>query len=377
METLLGKTLGELKTLVKELGMPNFTAKQIFDWLYKKKVSSIDDMTNISQKHREALMNIAVIADKAVVAGLTRNPLIGRTNPIRQQKSADGTVKYLFPCRGLRVKPAMTAKQSEAHNAMTAEQSEQSERAVETVFIPDRERATLCVSTQAGCKMNCLFCMTGKQGFNGQLSAGEILNQILSIPENDRLTNLVFMGMGEPLDNTDEVLKVLEILTSEEGFAWSPKRITVSSVGIIPGLKRLLDESRVHVAISLHSPFPQERLSLMPIEKAYPMLDVLNLLSDYDFAHQRRLSFEYICFGGLNDTPKHSAALAQLLRSIPYARVNLINYHQTPGVALPASNPQAMVVFRDYLNSKGIICTIRSSRGEDILAACGMLSTKN
>ncbi|GHT38282.1 putative dual-specificity RNA methyltransferase RlmN [Bacteroidia bacterium] len=329
METLIGKTLGELQTLVKDLGMPAFTAKQIFDWLYKKRVSSVDEMTNISQKHRE-LLNIGLIA------------------PSQHQTSADGTVKYLF-------------KTTDG-------------RAVEAVFIPDKDRATLCVSTQAGCKMNCLFCTTGKQGFHGQLSAGEILNQILSIPESDQLTNLVFMGMGEPLDNTDEVLKVLDILTAEEGFAWSPKRITVSSVGIIPGLKRLLDESRVHVAISLHSPFPAERLSLMPIEKACPMQDVLELVSRYDFAHQRRLSFEYICFGGLNDTLKHSLALAQLLRNIPYARVNLINYHPAAGVNLPASNPSAMVAFRDNLNSKGIISTIRASRGEDILAACGMLS---
>ncbi|GHT49342.1 putative dual-specificity RNA methyltransferase RlmN [Bacteroidia bacterium] len=337
METLLGKTLTELQNLVKDLGMPTFTAKQIFDWLYKKKVSSIDEMTNISQKHR------------SVIAGLTRNPLtVGRISPTQHQTSADGTIKYLFKTTG-------------GH-------------AIETVFIPDKDRATLCVSTQAGCKMNCLFCTTGKQGFNGQLTAGEILNQILSIPESDQLTNLVFMGMGEPLDNTDEVLNVLDILTSEVGFAWSPKRITVSSVGIIPGLKRLLDESKVHVAISLHSPFPAERLSLMPIEKACPMLDVLDLVSHYDFAHQRRLSFEYICFGGLNDTPKHSTALAQLLRNIPYARVNLINYHPATGVNLPASNPMAMVAFRDYLNGKGIISTIRASRGEDILAACGMLS---
>ena len=354
-ETLLGKTLTELKSLVKDLGMPAFTAKQIFDWLYKKRVASVDEMTNISQKHRELL------SSGTVIAGLTSTPLtIGLTPPTQHQTSTDGTVKYLFQCsagRGLRVKPAMTEK-----------------GAVETVFIPDKDRATLCVSTQAGCKMNCLFCATGKQGFHGQLSAGEILNQILSIPESDLLTNLVFMGMGEPLDNTDEVLKVLDILTAEEGFAWSPKRITVSSVGIIPGLKRLLDESRVHVAISLHSPFPAERLSLMPIEKTYPMQDVLDLVSRYDFAHQRRLSFEYICFGGFNDPPKHSAALAQLLRGIPYARVNLINYHPAAGVNLPASNPVAMVAFRDYLNSKGIISTIRASRGADILAACGMLS---
>ena len=333
-KALIGLSLGELELLTKELGMPSFTAKQISDWLYKKKVSSIDEMSNLSLSHRDKLKE---------------QYTLGRTSFSKKQESSDGTIKYLFPVNNTHF--------------------------IETVYIPDKERATLCVSSQVGCKMNCLFCMTGKQGFSGQLSSSDIINQILSIPESDKLTNIVFMGMGEPLDNTEELFKALEILTADYGFAWSPKRITVSTIGVIPGLKSFLEKSQCHLAISIHSPFHDERLSLMPIEKAYPIQKVVELIKQYDFSHQRRVSFEYIMFGGLNDDLKHTRALAELLSGIP-CRVNLIKYHTIPGVDLPASNPEAMIVFRDYLNSRGIICTIRSSRGEDILAACGMLSTK-
>ncbi|MDR1527540.1 MAG: 23S rRNA (adenine(2503)-C(2))-methyltransferase RlmN [Dysgonamonadaceae bacterium] len=330
---LLGKTVEELKQIAGDLGMPQFTANQISGWLYKKRVSSIDEMTNLSLAHRSRLKE---------------KYIIGRNQPNHSQTSTDGTVKYLFPTSG--------------------------SGCVETVYIPDRERATLCVSSQIGCKMNCLFCMTGRQGFSGQLTAGDMLNQILSVPESDTLTNVVFMGMGEPLDNKDELFKTLEILTSGYGFGWSPKRITVSTIGVLPGLKRFLEATQVHLALSLHSPFSAERLSLMPVEKVWPMAELLNLIRQYDFTHQRRVSFEYICFGGLNDDIRHAAALARLLKAIP-CRVNLIKYHAVPGIALPASRPEAMLAFRDYLNTQGIIATVRASRGEDILAACGMLRT--
>ena len=215
--------------------------------------------------------------------------------------------------------------------------------------------------------------MTGKQGFTKNLSANEILNQIQALPENDELTNLVFMGMGEPLDNTDELFKVLEILTAPYGYAWSPKRITVSTIGA-KGLKRFLDESDCHLAVSLHSPYPAERLSLMPVEKAFPMHGVLDLIRQYDFTHQRRVSFEYIVFKGLNDSVQHAKALAGLLKDIP-CRVNLIRFHAIPNVPLQTSDLSKMEAFRDILNDWGVTCTIRASRGEDIFAACGMLST--
>lgn len=329
---LTGKTQEELHALVKELNMPAFTAKQIAAWLYRKKISSIDEMTDISLAGREKLK---------------KNYEAGRLSCWRRQESTDGTLKYLFPVSG--------------------------NQFIETVYIPDRERATLCVSTQVGCKMNCRFCMTGKQGFIAGLSPAEIMNQILSIPERDSLTNIVFMGMGEPLDNMDALFKSLEILTSDYGFGWSPKRITVSTIGLIPGLKRFLAESQCHLAVSIHSPFPEERLSLMPVEKVYPIQKVVELIKQYDFSHQRRVSFEYILFGGINDDLKHARALAGLLRGIP-CRVNLIKYHAIPDVDLPETQVEKMAPFRDYLSSRGIISTIRASRGKDIFAACGMLS---
>jgi len=330
---LLGMTLEELNDVVAEVGLPKYAAKQIADWLYKKNVSFISEMTNISSTKRnelEALFDVGVAA------------------PVHSQKSVDGTIKYLYE-----VKETFT---------------------VETVYIPTADRATLCVSSQIGCKMNCLFCMTGKQGFSGDLTANEILNQIRSVPERNELTNIVFMGMGEPLDNTDELFKVLDILTSNYGYAWSPKRITVSTIGVGKGLDRFLRESDCHLALSLHSPFPDERLKLMPIEKRYPVYDIIEQIKQYDFSHQRRVSFEYIVFKGLNDSKKHADALFSLLKEIP-CRVNLIRFHAIPNVDLHSPDVIKMEAFRDFLNTKGMICTIRSSRGEDIFAACGMLAT--
>jgi len=329
---LTGLTLNELSILVNQLGMPSFTAGQISDWLYKKKILSIDEMTNLSLHYREKLKE---------------NFTIGRINYSHIQKSVDGTFKYLFTVAG--------------------------NKSIETVFIPEKKRATVCISTQVGCKMNCLFCMTGKQKFSAHLSASEILNQILSLPENEQLTNYVFMGMGEPLDNESGLFKALEILTAGYGLALSPKRITVSTVGILPELKRLLDETRCHVAISLNSPYHEERLSLMPVEKVYPAKEIADLVKRYDFSHQRRISFEYILFGGMNDDRRHARDLALFLSGIP-CRVNLIKYHSIPGVNLPETILENMIPFRDYLSSHGIISTIRTSRGEDISAACGMLS---
>lgn len=330
---ILGMTLKELKEVVSEVGLPAYAATQLADWLYKKKVSSISAMTNISLANREKLEEFYEV---------------GVGEPVHEMRSVDGTVKYLFEV--------------------------DKKRTVETVYIPTDDRATLCVSSQVGCKMNCLFCMTGKQGFSANLSSNEIMNQIRSIPEAENLTNLVFMGMGEPLDNVEELFKALEILTSSYGYAWSPKRITVSTIGVAKGLERFLNESDCHLAISLHSPFPDERLHLMPVEKAYPSEQVVDLIKKYDFAHQRRVSFEYIVFKGLNDTPKHVNALAKLLRDIP-CRVNLIRFHAIPNVDLRSPSVEDMEVFRDMLSAKGLVCTIRASRGEDIFAACGMLSS--
>lgn len=331
--TLLGLTLAELQALAKELGMPGFAAKQIAAWLYDKKVASIDEMTNLSLKHRELLKEAYEVGAEA---------------PVDAMRSVDGTVKYLY-------------RVGEGHF-------------VEAVYIPDGDRATLCVSSQVGCKMNCKFCMTGKQGFSAHLTAGQIINQINSLPERDRLTNVVMMGMGEPLDNLDEVLKALDIMTAPYGYAWSPKRVTLSTVGLRKGLRRFLEETDCHLAVSLHSPIPQQRRELMPAEKAFSMVEIVDLLRGYDFSKQRRLSFEYILFKGVNDSPLHARELVKLLRGLD-CRVNLIRFHAIPGVDLSGCDMEAMTAFRDYLTSHGVFTTIRASRGEDIFAACGMLST--
>ncbi len=330
---LLGMTLAELQQVVKEAGMPAFTAKQMADWLYAKKVATIDEMTNLSVKNRERL---------------NERYSVGCSAPVECQRSVDGTVKYLY---------------------RTA-----SGGYVETVYIPDGKRATLCVSSQVGCKMNCRFCMTGKQGFAGNLTATDILNQLYSLPERDTLTNVVFMGQGEPFDNLDNVLRATEILTAPYGYAWSPKRITVSSVGLRKGLKRFLDESDCHLAISLHNPFHEQRASLMPAENSSGIGEVADLLRRYDFTHQRRLSFEYIMFDGVNDTLAHAKELLSLLRGLE-CRMNLIRFHSIPGTDLKGTPEEGIVRFRDYLTGHGLFSTIRASRGQDIFAACGLLST--
>ena len=330
---LLGLTLAELQTVVKRLGMPAFAAKQIASWLYDKKVLSIDEMTNLSLKHRELLKELYEV---------------GAQPPVEAMRSVDGTVKYLY-------------RVGEGHF-------------VEAVYIPDEDRATLCVSSQVGCKMNCRFCMTGKQGFKAHLSAGQILNQIHSLPERDKLTNVVMMGMGEPLDNVDEVLKALQVMTASYGYAWSPKRITLSSVGLRKGLQRFIEESDCHLAISLHSPVPAQRASLMPAERAFSITELVELLRRYDWSKQRRLSFEYIVFRGLNDSQTYARELLKLLRGLD-CRINLIRFHAIPGVELQGVDMEAMTRLRDYLTQHGLFTTIRASRGEDIFAACGMLST--
>ena len=331
---LFGKTLDELKAVAAELKMPAFTAKQMADWLYKKNATSIDQFTNLSLKAREAL---------------NEHYQVGFIATTDVQESVDGTKKYLFPTVGGKF--------------------------IESAYIPDKERATLCVSSQSGCKMGCLFCMTAKQGFQSQLTAGEILNQVRAIPEFEQLTNLVYMGMGEPMDNLKNVLASLEILTSDYGYGWSPTRITVSTIGIIPATKEFLEKSKCHLAISLHTPFDEERRKLMPIQNVYKIHDVLAELKSWDFTKQRRVSFEYIMFKGVNDTPAHVKELVRILNGIK-CRINLIRFHPIPNTPLLGSDEATVQNFKQALNDKGVTTTVRASRGQDIYAACGLLSTK-
>lgn len=338
-ERLLGMTLEELRSAAEECGLKPFVGVQLADWIYAKRVRSWDRMNNISKAARE------VLADHYD---------LGTERPSGSTLSSDGTKKYLFPVR-----------------CMVGAKEELS--AVEAVMIPEEERRTLCVSSQAGCRMGCRFCMTGRQGFHGNLSAADILNQFTGIDESAELSNAVFMGMGEPLDNYNAVSRAIEVLTAPWGFAWSPKRITLSTIGVIPVLKRYLDEQKCHLAVSLHNPFPDERLEMMPVQKAYPIDEILRLIRSYDFSGQRRVSFEYTMFAGFNDDKRHADALIRKLRGLE-CRVNLIRFHKIPDFPYESSPEHKMEQFRDRLSNNGIICTIRSSRGEDILAACGMLA---
>ena len=331
-EQLLGKTPVELKDIALKVGLPAFTGKQIAQWMYGRKVRSIDEMTNISKVGRERLKE---------------EYTLGVTLPSACQVSSDGTKKYLF--------------QVGEGNA------------VEAVMIPDDDRKTLCVSSQAGCRMGCKFCMTGRQGFHGNLTVADILSQFVAIDESPDLTNAVFMGMGEPLDNFGNVMRAIEVLTSDWGFGWSPKRVTLSTIGVLPNLRKYLESTRCHLAVSLHNPFPDERAEMMPVQKAWPVQEVIDMIREYDFTGQRRVSFEYTMFAGLNDDKRHADALIRLLRGLE-CRVNLIRFHKIPDAPFETTPQIIMERFRDRLSNHGITCTIRASRGEDILAACGMLA---
>ncbi len=333
-EALFGKTPEELKQIVSATGLPSFAVQQLLEWLYKKQVSTFDEMTNLSKSARQML---------------EEKYSVGISAPVKEQISVDRTKKYLFQT--------------------------ENQQFIEAAYIPDDDRATLCVSSQVGCKMGCLFCMTGKQGFQSQLSAGEIVNQIVSLPEKENLTNIVYMGMGEPFDNLEQVMRSLEILTSDWGLAMSPRRITVSTIGIVPSMKHFLEHSDCHLAVSLHSPFHDERRKLLPIENVYPAASVIELLRNYDFGKQRRVSFEYIMFKDLNDGPAQVKELARLLNGMR-CRINLIRFHPIPGTSLKGSDDSTIEAFRLALVKKGIRTTVRASRGQDILAACGLLSTK-
>ena len=342
-EPLLGKTLSGLQEVASRQGLPSFAAKQIAQWLYQKRVTDISQMTNLSLAAR---------------AALSERYEVGRMQPVAVFTSTDGTRKYLFPAG-------------------------ETGRYVETVMIPQYEdgseggmaRATVCVSSQVGCKMNCSFCMTGRGGFHGQLTAGQIVSQLLSLDEADQLTNAVFMGMGEPLDNWPEVSTALEIITADWGLGWSPKRETLSTIGVLPKLKLFLEQSRCHLAVSLHDPFPEERAALMPVQKTWDIRQVVELIRQYDFSGQRRVSFEYTMFAGVNDTRRHADALARLLRGLE-CRVNLIRFHAIPDSPLQTSPAADIAAFQARLQKAGLTTTLRASRGEDIMAACGLLAGK-
>ncbi len=334
-EYLYGKTLNELQAVVEKYNQKTFVAKQIAEWLYKKNATQIEDMTNLSKSFREQLAKEYSLGLQPYIQVLT---------------SKDGTKKYLFEY---------------ADNVF-----------VEAVSIFDKERVTLCISTQAGCKMNCDFCATGKQGFQRNLTTNEILNIFRSIDEFSSIKNIVYMGMGEPLDNYLEVKKSLEILCCSYGYGFSPHRITVSTAGFLPLVEKFLTETDVDVAISLHNAIPEERQNIMPIEKAYPIEKTIRLLKHFDWTKQRHLTFEYIVFDDLNNDARHINALAKLLNGLS-CRINLIPFNTIPNTIYKGATKEKMIAFKEALNKKGILTTIRVSKGQDIMAACGLLSTKN
>lgn len=334
-DTLIDKSPAELTDIVVRMGLPRFTTGQLAQWLHVKKVLDIDDMTNLSKAARKKL---------------AESYETGIREPLRTQTSVDGTEKFLFPTGN--------------------------GQQVETVFIPDEERGTVCLSTQVGCPMACTFCQTGRQGFHGNLSVADILAQLYWVAASRRVTNVVVMGQGEPLRNTDNVLKALNILCHPQFAAWSPHRITLSTVGIRGELQRFLDGCQCHLAVSLHSPIPAQRYQLMPAEGGWSIREVLQVLRQYDFRHQRHLSFEYLLLKGVNDTPLHAKETVKLLRGLN-CKVNLLRFHDIGQTQWQGAQEDVIIAFRDYLTKHGIHATIRRSRGQDIDAACGMLTTKD
>ncbi|MDD4734938.1 MAG: 23S rRNA (adenine(2503)-C(2))-methyltransferase RlmN [Kiritimatiellae bacterium] len=333
--TLLDLTPEEWRLFCERNALPKFRAKQILEWLYVHQAASPDAMLNLPPALR------VLLADTFDS---------GRHPPVRTAESTDGTKKYLF----------------QTHDGQF----------VETAMIPDGDRKTLCLSTQVGCRRACSFCMTGQQRFHGNLSASDILNQYLSCPERDGITNIVYMGMGEPLDNYEEVARSLTLFTSPDALAKSPTRLTVSTVGILPTLKRYIEECSCHLAISLHAPTHEERLRLMPVEKQYPLAEVIRLLREHPFTGQRRLTFEYAMIQNSNDSAAYAREVAALLRGM-HCRVNLIPCNPLPDANLLPSPRPVIETFQNMLKRAGITTTIRKSKGQDILAACGLLSTKH
>jgi 23S rRNA (adenine2503-C2)-methyltransferase len=328
---LFGHTAGELAELLRAGGQDASQASLLAYWIHRRGESRFERMYSLPKEVKRFLAS--------------RHAVVW-TAPRYVEEAADGTRKYLF----------------DTPSGM-----------VEAVYIPDGRRHTLCVSTQAGCRWGCRFCRTGMDGFRGSLSAGSILNQLQSLPEKEKINHVVFMGMGEPLENTEEVLRVVSLLTDTRTYALAARNITLSTIGLLPGLRRVLTETRINVTVSLHSPFPEERARLMPVEKKYPFLAVLDLLAAHPPGKRRRYSVAYTLFEGVNDSREHLAALTALLRGRSL-RVNLLPYHAVPGLPYRPAAAERLEAFRRGLLDAGISCTVRRSRGEEIAAACGLLS---
>ncbi|HVN57293.1 MAG TPA: 23S rRNA (adenine(2503)-C(2))-methyltransferase RlmN [Bacteroidales bacterium] len=310
-------------------------AMKIVTNFYRRRIHDFQDMTNIQKSLRTYLSG-------KFVSGLS--------SPLKSESSADMSVKYLFSCAGDRIH--------------------------ESVYIPEKGRITICVSTQSGCRMGCPFCVTGSMRFNGNLSAGEIVNQVISTPGSEGVTHVVFMGMGEPLDNTDEVIKACRILTAGWGLSLSPTHITVSTVGLTDGVRRFLNESDCNLTFSLLSPFSDERMSVVPAEKKWPSSEIIEMISAYPSPKKRRFTIGYLMMEGINDSDRHLAELIKIVKGTGM-RVNILPYHRVDGNGPFPSGQARINLFRNILMQSGISASVRRSRGGDISAACGMLAGKN
>ncbi len=321
-----------LEAFLESLGADRRYARRILYWVYVRRIASFHEIDDIPRK---------------ILDLLSLRALPGLTPPVASERSADGSVKYLFRSSG-----------GALH---------------ETVFLPDGKRQTVCISVQSGCRMGCRFCATGHYGWRGNLTAAEIVNQVISIPYE--VTHIVMMGMGEPGDNIDEVTRACRIITAEWGLAAGRRRVTVSTVGVPSATERLLGETECNITLSLHSPFPDERAGVIPAERRWPFAETLRLLSGYDNRRKRRFTVAYVMMKGVNDTPRHLEELIRLLAGTAI-RVNLLPYHPVTGSEVTGTPLPEMMSFRHELVMAGISASVRRSRGEDIAAACGMLAAK-
>lgn len=331
-KSLCGLTADEIFDLIGPLNFTSSHAISISNSIYKKGISNISEMVKIPYRFKEELFNIAVT---------------GIYLPLASEVSADKSVKYMFRT--------------------------ENGKEFETVYIPDYKRNTVCVSTQSGCRMGCSFCITGRYGFRGNLTAGEIVNQILAIPQAGKVTHIVFMGMGEPMDNLENVLKACSIITAEWGLAISSRNITVSTVGIMPGVEQFLQRSDCNLTLSLYSPFSVERREIIPVENKFPVLNIIEMMKNFPLKKRRRLSIAYIMIKNLNDTDSHLEELKAILKGSKI-RVNLLSYHPGNNDKNCSSPAERMQFFKHNLIISGISASIRKSRGADISAACGLLA---
>ncbi len=334
-------TLNELTAFAVDHGLPPFRGKQIFSWLYRPGITSFNEMTDLPKALRESLTGLATFS---------------RFTSFIKEVSRDGTCKYGFHL--------------------------QDGKMIESVLIPEADRNTLCISSQVGCAMGCAFCLTGTMGFSRNLSCAEIVNQVCAVRDDlskdnrPGITNLVFMGMGEPLANFENLTRALIILSDKQGLHFSEHKITVSTCGIVPKIIELGKKFKVNLAISLHAADNKTRSSLMPINQRYPLEALMEACQEFSLPKRKKITFEYALLKGINDSDKDAVMLARLLHGIQ-AKINLLPCNETPEIPFTKPDEQRITSFQNILKKRGYTVLIRSSRGADISAACGQLASKS